>query len=64
LRLTIDVDYGPAPVCSPGGLLGVGQTLEGDFEQNGLTTECSWGIEPVFASALSGLRRMALVAQR
>ncbi len=30
-------------VRSTGGLLGEGQTLEGDFEQTSLTTESRWG---------------------
>src|SRR5438128_9477283 len=37
-----DVDSGCA-VRSTGGLLGEGQTLEGDFEQTSLTIESRWG---------------------
>ena len=38
-------------VRSTGGLPGEGQTLEGGFEQTGLTTESRWGFEPVFLAA-------------
>ena len=67
------VSLGPAPISGPARtdstygnhrLRGKGQTLEGDLEETSLTTKSRWGIEPVFASALSRPRHTAIVAQR
>jgi len=56
-------------VRSTGGLLGEGQTLEGGFEQTGLTTESRWGHHPTCgnlprsqtSSALPGPMRLVIL---